>query len=641
MNIGENKLSNTVASLYHLFTKQVIQTPDAIAIKDGEITTSYKSLYNRVESLSRFLINSYLKNNQKQSFIGICMNNSVETLVAIFAILKSGAAYVPIDPQYPDERIQYIINDINFDCILTNDEHIYSRFSDSSNFIILAENMFVNTPDNISSPDDFNIDKIAYVIYTSGSTGNPKGVMVTHKNVINYSEWVKNYLSINHSDRVDFSSSISFDLTVTVTIVPLLYGATVVLCDSKIKTSPIDYLDYLIRENITIIKITPSYFNLLCDFIPNGFELTQLQSIILGGENLSSTQVKKWLTQYNHHKIINEYGPTETTVGATQATISLNNVNEYNFIPLGQPCKNAEIFVLNDDASLTSAGEIGEIYIAGDGVASGYLNRSEITKQRFMNANSFIKLDLRYGNTLYRTGDLARVHDNQVLEYIGRIDSQVKINGYRIELGEVENALMSHEVLNMAAVVVDTVSGNSILVAYYVPKNGLSVSDDEVKTFLTTKLPTYMIPHVFIELNKFELTVNGKLDKAKLPDFRNNYLSYDKPKNLISESNDVSALIANVWAEVMAMPCVSPTTNFFVMGGNSVIIAKFCQKLVSAGINVKITDCFQYSTIESLSNFVKNRFQSVLHINKRSASSLSRLNLKRMSSNFKISGDRV
>jgi amino acid adenylation domain-containing protein len=635
MNIEKNKLLNTVTSLYHLFAEQVIKTPDAIAIKDGEIIMSYKSLHNNVENLSRFLTNNYLKYSQKQSFIGICMNNSIEMLVAIFAILKSGAAYVPIDPKYPDERIQYIINDINLECILTNDERIYSRFSTNSKFIVLADNMFLNAPDVNSNTQDFNI---AYVIYTSGSTGDPKGVMVTHKNVINYAEWVKNYLGIKQADKVDFSSSISFDLTVTVTIVPLLYGATVVLCDSKIKTCPINYLGYLVREGISIIKITPSYFNLLCDFIPDNFDLSRLQSIILGGENLSNTHVKKWLTQYNHHKIINEYGPTETTVGAMQATISLDNVNQYGFIPLGQPCKNAEIFVLRNDNSLTSVGEIGEIYIAGDVVTAGYSNRPEMTKQRFMNASSFVELNCRYGNILYRTGDLARVHDNQVLEYIGRIDAQVKINGYRIELGEVENALMSYEVINMAAVVVDTISGNSILVAYYIPKNGLNVSENEVKIFLSAKLPTYMVPHVFVRLKSFELTINGKLDKTKLPDFRNNYLSYDKPDNLTSKGNDVSCIIADVWAEVMAMPCVSTSANFSVMGANSVIIAKFCQRLVSVGINVKITDCFQYNTIELLSNFVRNRYQTILHLNKRSARSASQLNLKRMSSKLKISG---
>lgn len=634
MNILKDKLLSNVYSVYDLFAKQRLKTPHAIAIKDGMSAISYESLYNKVERLAYFLKNNYLKTDSEQQFIAICMNNSIETLIVIFAILKSGAAYVPIDPQYPDERIQYILNDVNPSCIILNDAQIYSRFSHNSNAIILSDDSYDDTYDAFACSINFdiNFNKIAYVIYTSGSTGKPKGVMVSHANVINYSNWVKNYLKVIAGDRVDFSSSTSFDLTVTTSIVPLLYGATVVLCNSAIKLSPINYLDHLICEKITVIKITPSYFNLLCNFIlNNNFDLSHLRSVILGGENLSITQVKKWLTQYQHHNIINEYGPTETTVGVTQATINIATVNNYDFVPLGDPCDNTKIVILNENKSLSKVGEMGEVYIGGEGVSHGYLNRPEITMQKFIKTSC-----CQHEDILYKTGDLVMVHENQVLEYIGRIDDQVKVNGFRIELGEIENALMRYEVLNMVAVIVDTKGENNVLVAYYTLKNYCKVSHDEIQTFLNTKLPKHMIPHVFVELQRFELTINGKLDKTKLPDFRNNYISNCgvSLEKLTNKNYNSTSIIASAWSEMMNIPNASHTTNFFKMGGNSIIMANFCQKLIKAGFNIKVTDLFQYNTIGSLANYVDNRSQNVMCVNKRSLNNVVRL--KRVHNRFNM-----
>ena len=588
-------------NICELFENQANISPNIIAIRNNQKIVTYSELKEKVISIANG-INTQISSNETR-FIGVCMIPCINTIATIFAILKAGFAYIPIDPAYPAERINYIINDAKLSLVITNEETI-SKLRGEDKYQLIDSKYLTcleHFPKEKSGIEQNHLHTdLAYVIYTSGSTGNPKGVMVSHQNVKNYARWVKDYLQLSRSETFDCSSSFSFDLTVTVSIVPLLYGSTVVICDEKTKKSPAEYLRYLQENKITIIKTTPSYFNLLCDFIDD-FNLLSIKKIILGGENLSFKHVKKWLLKYQDHEIINEYGPTETTVGVTKAIINKDNIHAIEYIPLGSPILNAELKVLNAEYKPVSKGEIGELYVAGNCVTKGYLNREQLTKEKFVLLESGDPSKLV---TMYKTGDLVRFHGSpEQLEYIGRTDEQIKLRGYRIELGEIENQLLKFNGVKLAATLHRKSGEHDDLLAYYVPERNAVISKSALKDFLQSALPEYMLPSIYIELKEANLTVNGKLDKASLPDV-NAIRTKQEYSPSVSVSLTTSLQLKNIWSNLVSLDEIDLSANFFDMGGNSLTLARFCKRLKDKGLKVELTDLFQHPTIESLANHI-------------------------------------
>lgn len=592
---------NNILNVYELFEKQASKTPGIIAAQDAHNKVTYSELKERITFIANCI--NHQANFSKSKFIGICMEPCIDIVATIFAILKAGFAYIPIDPEYPAERINYIMNDAKLELVITNTKTI-DTLKEENKFHLIDSKYFACLEylqkEKFESKQKRPSNDLTYVIYTSGSTGNPKGVIVSHQNILNYARWVKDYLDLNQSEIFDCSSSFSFDLTVTVSIIPLLYGSSVFICNKNTKKSPSDYLTYLQKNKISIIKTTPSYFNLLCDFVDN-FDLTSVKKIILGGENLSLKHVKKWLSKYPAHVIINEYGPTETTVGVTKAIIDSKNIHTLEYIPLGSPGINVRLKVLDKNKCPVLKGEIGELYIAGTCVTKGYLNKDELTKEKFilLKNNEDAALEL-----MYKTGDLVRFHGSfEQLEYVGRTDEQIKLRGYRIELGEIENKLLNFNGIKLAAVVHRKNDNHSDLVAYYMPERNIIVNKNALKKFLQSVLPEYMLPSMYIELKEATLTVNGKLDKANLPDI-NSFLKKQNIKPAISVNPTTLLQLKNIWANLVSLNEVDLSTNFFDMGGNSLTLAKFCKQLNDKGLNIGLTDLFLHPTLESLAKHI-------------------------------------
>lgn len=593
-----------ILNIYELFEEQAITIPARTAIKDNDNVVTYSELEARITTIANCL--SQQLDAEKIKFVGICMEPGIDIVATIFAILKAGFAYVPIDPEYPAERINYIIDDAGLMSVVTNVKTL-NALKEKSKYNSIHSSVFTcleSLPRKISQASNgFSRNDLAYVIYTSGSTGKPKGVMVSHQNVLNYAAWVQNYLNLNEKEIFDCSSSFSFDLTVTVSIIPLLYGSSIIICDEKTKKTPESYLKYLQVNNISVIKLTPSYFNLLCDFIDR-FHLISLKKIILGGENISIKYVKKWLSQFPLHSIINEYGPTETTVGVTQAIIDSANIHALKYAPLGSPGIGVELKVLDKNKMPVLTGEIGELYVLGNCVTRGYLNRDELTQERFINLG---QQGISCKMLAYKTGDLVRFHGAvDQLEYVGRIDEQIKLRGYRIELGEIENQLLNFNGIKLASVVYRKNGDYGDLVAYYVPEKDIILDSGMLKKFLQSVLPEYMVPSLYVELKEAALTVHGKLDKASLPDINSVKSKQNAHLSLYTQYTHLSThlYLKKIWSNLVSLNEVDLSANFCDIGGNSLTLVRFCKQLNDEGFNISVMDLFYYPTLETLAKYI-------------------------------------
>jgi amino acid adenylation domain-containing protein len=558
-------------TIVNLFEEQADKTPDNIAIVFEGLELTYKELNEKVNQFAYYLRENY--DIQPDDLVGIKLGRSEQLIITILGVLKSGAAYVPIDSDYPQERIDYIEEDTNCKAIIDEDELMMFNFQ---RFRYKLEN-----------PDPINTSShLAYIIYTSGSTGNPKGVMVEHRNVIRL---VKpcSYFPL-HTDTVLLSTgSISFDATTIEFFGTLLNGSTLVL------TSQDDLLDLSTLEDIVktngvnSLWMTASWFNSVVENNISFFEI--ISQLIVGGDVVSPKHTQKVFESNPSIKIVNGYGPTENTTFS--ATFDIQN-EKYITIPIGKPIPNSQAYILDQNLQPVAIGVSGKLYLSGEGVSRGYLNQPELTTEKFV-ANPFI-----LGTKMYDTGDLGRWLPDGNIEFLGRNDHQVKIRGYRIELGEIETSLLQFSSnLKQVVVQVKDVNGEKVLVAYYV--SDIEIDKIEIRNYLQTKLPEYMIPSFYVLLDSIPLTPNGKTDRNALPGING---EDSIRREYIEPRNDTEQKMAEIWQEVLGLEKVGITDNFFELGGHSLIVAQVINRLnKQLNKTVSFKDFFSNPTIDALS----------------------------------------
>lgn len=584
---NQNRYHKIEKTVIDLFLDQVAMIPNELAICDSTISITYKELDNLSNNLCEYLINSGIKSKDK---ICLFLDNSIELLISIIAVLKLGACYIPIDVSYPTDRVEYIAQNSGCKKIITNNDNIHKLNFLSNISIIINYEMITKLPQTINKYNYSKLHNLAYIIYTSGSTGNPKGVKIAHESLSNYISWANNVYVKNEKCNFPLYSSIAFDLTVTSIFTPLISGNSIYIYNN---TNPELLLKQIIDDKkVQIIKLTPAHLTLLLDCISDD---TIVSKLIVGGDILSKELCKRFADKVNHIHIFNEYGPTEATVGCMIYEYNQNN-DYFASVPIGIPAQNVNLYVLNDDLNLIPFEQRGELYISGKCLSKGYVKLKKTNKQRFI-ASPFKK---QY--KIYKTGDIVTLHSNLIMEYIGRCDFQIKINGYRIEIGEIQSRILKYP--NIKDCYVTTIEKDSIksLCVYYVCDKKHPVVLKFLKEYLARYLPSYMLPKYFVSLDGLPLTSNGKIRKDMLPEPTNSdYEVFIKPEG------DLEILLEEMFCKLLNIDKMSATGNFFDYYVDSLIIIKIQTLLYNKGININTQSFYENPSIRSLANFIENK----------------------------------
>lgn len=570
-------------TIIDLFEEQVKRTPDNTAVIFENLELTYKELNKKANKIAH-----YLRNNnaiKPNDLIGLILERSELMIVSILGVLKSGGAYVPIDPEYPIERVEYMLEDSNPKAIITDNSNAMVKGYEQINIEeVIKSKGSVRNPSRAAKPEDS-----IYVIYTSGTTGKPKGAVITNKNFNNYISWAMEYYFYNsNSGNFGLFTSLSFDLTTTSVFLPLLRGNILKVYSQQSGISDI-LTDVFSDSIVDSVKLTPSHISLLKDL---NIEDSNVKLAIVGGEELLLQQVEI-LNKINPDiRIVNEYGPTETTVGCIVKQIESTD----DKITIGRPIANTQIYILDKDLNLLPAGVPGEIYIGGAGVGQGYLHKPQLTKGKFID-NPFVS-----GETVYKSGDLAKWLSNGEIEFLGRIDDQVKIRGHRIELGEIENSILNLDGIKSAAVTINIDNaGDKYLSAYYVSDNDIETSI--VREFVSRSLPEYMVPSFFIKMDALPLTTNGKVDRKELPIPDCNYISCVE---YIPAESDTEIKLSNIWNDVLGIERIGVLDNFFEIGGHSLKALKVVSLCNDFNWEVNLNDLYKYATIRELSTYIES-----------------------------------
>lgn len=574
-------------TLHQLFEDQVIKTANATALECENESISYQELNN----LSNHLANQlFLSGATHHSIIGILCERSIEAIIAIFAILKAGAAYVPIDPAYPTERKHYIIENSDLKILILEK----SRFSSEQNLLdslpmITAMPIdYKNLPQTAIPLQDtppYSSEDIAYVIYTSGTTGNPKGTLLRHRNVINYISWgTKVYLK-KPTTTFPLFTSLSFDLTVTSIFIPLLSGNKIIIYRD---TADGLLIERVVKENqVDIIKCTPSHLKVINQA---KFTSSRVSTFILGGEELRTDTAAETLNRFGlHTNIYNEYGPTETAVGCM--------IHRYDkehdtgmAVPIGKPSDNVRIYILDKNKKPLPLGFVGEIYISGEGVALGYLKNPQLTNEKFLDD------PFSPGKKMYKSGDLGRWNLDHILEFFGRCDEQVKIRGFRIEPGEIEKQLLKIPGIHAAAVLLHKTPVPG-LCAYIVSDENKPADVALLRQQLSHDLPDYMIPAGFVQVDLIPLTRNGKVDARKLLTMGK---KLESSQEYVAPRSEIETLLVDTWSSVLNCDKIGITHNFFELGGDSIKAVQVAARLNDAGKTINVKDILSHQTIANI-----------------------------------------
>lgn len=574
------------------FEQQAQDVPFAKALIVDTHQYTYQTINQHAEKIKYALMNANINDDNP---VGLCTHRSQEQLVGMLGILKAGGAYLPLEPTLPLERLLTIMKESRVSILLI-DSAYQDFFKDYQGTILCFDRI-----DGLDGKktNSLNPNQLAYIIYTSGSTGVPKGVLIEHASVVNYAKWFVHYTQLSPGMRIDWSTPFIFDMAVTTSIVSLMLGLTVVLCSDVIKSCPHAYLHHIQHHRINCIKITPSYFKaLLHEVHLHPIALPDLQTIILGGENLPMADCRAWLALYPTQVLFNEYGPTEATIAVSQYKIDINTIETTaTYAPIGTSGTNMQCYILDDFLNVVAPNQLGELYIGGACLARGYNHQMELTHQKFIHH----AIASHNNERLYRSGDLCRMQADGTMECIGRIDSQVKIRGYRIEMAEIEHRLSAHPAIESSVVIARENARNELqLLAYYVLKSADKPVDcAQCRAYLKQYLPHYMIPAAFVAVDDFPLTANGKLNPSALPEpFV--MVSICKPRTKLQKQ-----LVA-IWQKELDVAFIGIDDNFYELGGHSLNAARIVSQINKiTKKTLTLAQFYQAKHIDELATIIK------------------------------------
>jgi myxalamid-type nonribosomal peptide synthetase MxaA len=636
--------------IHELFETQVEQTPDAIAVVFEGQQLTYRELNDKANQLAHHLRSAKLSRSDSlgvrpEMLVGICVERSLLMIIGLLGILKAGGAYVPLDPAYPQERLTWMLSDSQVSILLTQKHLLVEQEFDGLHVICLDTDWEV-----ISHESEENLvsgttpENLAYVIYTSGSTGKPKGVMIQHQSLVNFTLAAIVEYGFTQSDGILQFASISFDAAVEEIYPCFISGGTLIIRNEQMLDIA-NFFKQCQEWEITVLDLPTAYWHHLT------FELTttklrlpeSLRLVIIGGEQVLPERVKMWQKYVGDYpQLVNTYGPTEATVVTTIYKLpkaSFSSENTLSGVPIGKPIRNVQVYVLDKNLQPVPIGIKGELYIGGVNLARGYLNRPDLTTEKFI-SNPFSDfglpiLDFRLGdcsknledcdrtqfsnqisnpkskiqnlkfNRLYKTGDLVRYLPDRNIEFLGRIDNQVKMRGFRIELGEIEVVLTQHsEIKEVVVIAQQDATGNQYLVAYVVPKQKSVPKSSELRRFLRDKLPEYMLPKVFVMLEALPLTTNGKLDRKALPIADQNY--YDDDTIYVAPRTLTETKLTAIWSELLVREQVGINDNFFELGGHSLLLTQMIFRVRETfQVELPLRSLFEMPTVAALAESIE------------------------------------
>lgn len=606
--ITQNTKYSENINIHQSFEAQVDRRPDAIAVVFEDKQLTYGELNHRANQLAHYLQSLGVG---PESLVGICMERSLEIVVGLLAILKAGGAYVPLDPAYPKERNTFIVEETQV-AILLAQKHLVNELPQLNSRPILVDTEWqtIARESEKNPVSGVTAENLAYVMYTSGSTGKPKGVEMPHISISNYMQSLNQILQINPEDIYLHTASFSVSSSLRQLMLPLTQGAKIVVATQEQIKNPLGLFELIKQQGVTVFDTVQSIWCYLLQALEelddvNREQLceSKLKLLLFSGGLLPNELFKKVRsTVKGKARIINIYGQTET-IGVSAYPIPEQFDLELAYLPIGRPYPYVELYLLDENLQPVSVGEVGEIHIAGAGLARDYLNHPKLTQEKFI-PHPFTK---EPGARLYKTGDLARYLPDGNLECLGRADFQVKIHGIRIELGEIESTILTHPGVLEVVVVTRTIniSGAPSLLAYIVLKPEQTLTNKQLRNFLKNKLPDYMIPATFVMLEALPLTPNGKIDRATLP--APHAVRQESKDTYVAPRNELELQLTKIWGKVLGVQPISLRDNFFELGGNSLIAVRLFAEIERIwSRNLPLATLCEKPTIEELANVICN-----------------------------------
>ncbi|RLU03559.1 MAG: amino acid adenylation domain-containing protein, partial [Ketobacter sp.] len=592
-------------TIHQRFERAVEAGPNRMAVSMDGASLTYAELNAKSNQLAHYLRSQGVKAND---LVGVCLERSLDMVVAILGVLKAGGAYVPLDPANPQDRLSFIVSDADVVLLVTQSSVADVVVREGLNKVLVDEVAAELAQQSTANPESAaGYDDRAYVIYTSGTTGKPKGVLIPHSNVIRLFSATDQWFGFNEQDVWTLFHSFAFDFSVWELWGALFYGGRVIIVPSQVAKSTEDFYQLVCEEGVTVLNQTPSAFTQFIkmdeysrDGMAQPTNPLALRYVVFGGEALDFSALQKWS---DHHgldqpQLINMYGITETTVHVTYHRITADDLDRRQSL-IGRPIPDLDLYILDQHMNPVPIGVPGELHVGGQGLAHGYLNREDLTNERFVESalNSAVARENGLYKRLYRTGDIGRFLANGVVEYMGRADDQVKIRGYRIELGEIESTISQFEPVREAVVLArEDVPGDKRLVAYVLSDENLDLAD--LKAFLGKSLPDYMVPKAYVVLPKFPLTPNGKVDKRGLPAPDDGSVAKNE---YVAPRNDTEETLSQIWKEVLGLDRVGVTDNFFDLGGHSLLATQVVTRVREHfNVELALSALFEEPTIENI-----------------------------------------
>ena len=584
--------------IHQLFEEQVGRTPDAVAVVFENQKLTYHELNSQANQLAYYLQSLGVR---ADVLVGLCVERSLSMIVGILGILKAGGAYVPLDPEYPQERLSFILEDTQLSVVLTQEKLVDKLGDRKADVICLDSNWdIINQQTKQNPTTSIKAQDLAYVMYTSGSTGQPKGVSIVHRGVVRLVKQT-NYVSISAQDVIAQASNYAFDAATFEIWGALLHGARLVGVSKDLALSPKDFAAFIRSQGISVLFLTTALFNQIAQEVPSAFN--SLRHLLFGGEAVDPKWVKEVLKNGAPQRLLHVYGPTENTTFSSWYLVQ-DVPEDATTIPIGHAIANTQVYILDKNLQPVPVGVPGELHIGGAGLAQGYLHRPKTTAEKFIEIELFDQVE-----RVYKTGDLVRYLPDGNIEYIGRIDNQVKIRGFRIELGEIETVVSQYPQVQASCVIArEDIPGDKRLVAYIVPKKEQTLTVSELRSFLKSKLPEYMVPSAIVILEALPLTSNGKLDRRALraPDLHSQLSDkYVAPRSPIEE------ILSGIWAQVLKVEKVGIHDNFFELGGHSLLATQIISRIPEAfGTSLSLRSLFKSPTVAQLSEVISCELQT-------------------------------